>query len=142
MKEESFKQLLNDIHVYRTNLLNNSKKKRTANSDDRLYQFKRLASLNKESAGSTAIKLGAKHFTDIIDMLDKSHKNADDMDYLKELIADVHNYLDFAFACALDESTPAYIIDPGISLDDFTTFPGQIIRTNASNTKSPMEVRV
>jgi hypothetical protein len=103
MTNEKFLDIVEDLHKYRINILSDSKKKRTASSDDRLIQFKRMAALRKCTVKSAAIDLCTKQFTDLIDMADETHQCFRDIEYLKDLAADVKNYLDILVAIAMEE---------------------------------------
>jgi len=59
-----------------------------------------MAKMRKCTEPSAAVDLCTKQFTDILDMADGSHAKAGDIKYLRELIADVQNYLDITLILA------------------------------------------
>jgi hypothetical protein len=104
MTNDKFLKIVKDLHEYRLKILNDPKKKRNFGSDDRLVQFKRMSSLRKCTVKSAAVDLCTKQFTDIIDMADESHPKYFDLEYMKELAADIKNYLDIMVAIAIEEN--------------------------------------
>ena len=98
MKEQDFMEIVDRQHTFRKSLLSNPDKKRTAGTDDRLLQFRRMAAMRKCTVESAAIDLCTKQFTDLIDMADCSHPKHNDVKFLSDLIADVQNYLDILLA--------------------------------------------
>ena len=104
MTEDDFLKAVEDQHNVRLSILTSSKKRRVAGTDDRLIQFKRMAALRKCTVKSAAVDLCTKQFTDIIDMADGTHSESNNIPYLKELVADVQNYLDIVVAIAVEEN--------------------------------------
>ena len=106
MNEQTFLNYVEAQHAYRLRVLKDPKKKRSLGSTDRLLQFTRLAALRQCSEESAAIDLATKHFTDILDMAEGSHPERDNIDYWRELVADIQNYLDITLALAEDRLVP------------------------------------
>lgn len=102
MKDKIFLMIVDEQFEHRKKILSDPKKKRTAGSSDRLLQFKRMAAMRKCTIKSAAIDLCTKQFTDLLDMADETHPKFDDLDYMKELVADVQNYLDIMIAIAVE----------------------------------------
>lgn len=100
MTKEDFMKVVAAQHKRRISLLNDSKKSRTAETEDRLLQFKRMSVMNKRPLTSVPLDLCIKQFSDIIDMADGSHSHTEDISYLRELVSDVQNYLDILLALA------------------------------------------
>jgi hypothetical protein len=103
MDNSTFINLVDQQHLYRKRLLDKPEKKRMGGTEDRLIQFKRMAKMRKCTTASAAVDLCTKQFTDILDMADGSHSKSGDIKYLRELIADVQNYLDITLIIASEE---------------------------------------
>ena len=103
METASFMKLVEDNYKKRVEILTQPKKSRTKDGMDRLHQFKRMAVVKCSSAPSAAVELCIKQFTDIVDMAAGRHPSSGNVEYMKELIFDVQNYLDLTLACVLDE---------------------------------------
>ena len=103
MTNEDFISIVEQQFLRRKKILSKPEKARVAGTADRLIQFKRMAKMRKCSPMSAAVDLSTKHFTDIIDMADGSHAKSGDINYLRDLISDVQNYLDITLAIAEEE---------------------------------------
>ena len=103
MTNEEFLNFVNHQYKLRLDILDNSKKKRTAGTDDRFIQFRRMAELRCCTMKSAAADLMTKQFTDFLDMADESHAEYNDLDYFIELGADIQNYIDITLAIAIEE---------------------------------------
>jgi hypothetical protein len=102
MHEQEFIRLSGEQYKLRMEIMCDQKKKRTAGQADRLIQFKRLAALHCISDAEVCMNLVSKQFTDLIDMASGNHPKYNDLDYLKELIADVQNYMDLLLAIEVE----------------------------------------
>lgn len=102
MTQKEFMKCVELQYELRIKILNSSKKKRVADTDDRLKQFKRMATVKKCSVEEAATDLMVKHFIDFVDMSDHSHPDWNNTDYLRELGADIQNYVDITIAIAIE----------------------------------------
>ncbi len=100
MTEKDFLNYIDKQHKLRLSILSDPKKKRMAGTDDRLLNFKRMAGAMYCTEESAAANLMVKQFIDFLDMADESHPKFDDLDYFKELGADIQNYVDITLAIA------------------------------------------
>jgi hypothetical protein len=100
MNNERFFEVVEKQHIRRKKMMQRPDKARVAGSTDRLIQFKRMAAINKETPAESAVHLCVKQFTDIIDMADGTHPLTGNLKYMRELVADVQNYLDLTLANA------------------------------------------
>lgn len=102
MTQEEFMKCIELQHEYRTAIMDDTKKKRTAGSDDRFSHFKRMAAVKKCSMEEASTDLMIKHFIDFVDMSDRSHPDWKNIEYLRELGADIQNYVDITLAIAIE----------------------------------------
>ncbi len=102
MTKDEFIKCIELQHKYRIAIMNDTKKKRTAGSDDRFSHFKRMAAVKKCSVEKASTDLMIKHFIDFVDMSDRSHSDWNNIDYLRELGADIQNYVDITLAIAIE----------------------------------------
>lgn len=115
LNEETFMSIVDAHHERRKAIMRRPDKKRTAGTDDRLIQFRRLAAMRKCSLPSAAVDLCTKQITDILDMCDGTHPRTGDPEFLEELICDVQNYLDFTLTLAyervgrIEEIVPSHL---------------------------------
>jgi hypothetical protein len=103
MTQEELMKCVQLQHDLRIKILNSSKKKRVANTDDRFLSFKRMAAVKKCSVEEAATDLMVKHFIDFVDMSNHSHPDWNNTDYLRELGADIQNYVDITIAIAIEK---------------------------------------
>lgn len=102
MTQEELMKCVQLQHDFRIKILNSSKKKRVANTDDRFLSFKRMATVKKCSVEEASTDLMIKQFVDFVDMSNHSHPDWEDVNYLRELGADIQNYIDITIAIAIE----------------------------------------
>lgn len=93
-----FEKVRNELYNHRESILNDPTKARTAGSDDRLSNLKRIARATDQTTDQVVMILASKHWVDLCDMANGTHHRAGDLDYFTELICDVANYLDLLYA--------------------------------------------
>ena len=98
MNATDFRKLCYEQYQHRMSIMDDGKKARVAGRGDRLIQFKRLAAIHMVSEAEVAMTLCSKQFTDLIDMASGNHPEYNNLNYLRELISDVQNYLDLLLA--------------------------------------------
>ena len=103
MNQEKFLEIVRETHNKRLEILCDLKKKRNFASDDRLINFKELADVLDMYPAEVAITFATKQFMDILHIVREDHALADNLNYFRELINDVQNYLDLAYALKVEE---------------------------------------
>lgn len=98
MTPEEFLAFSEKSYKQRIKILGDPKKKRTAGTNDRFINFRRMGAAKMVPPEQVTTDLCMKQFLDIHDMLSGKHDKSGDFKYLKELIYDVQNYLDIALA--------------------------------------------
>ena len=99
--EEEFFEKVEAQHKFRLSLMRRPEKSRSeSGSKDRLRQFTRISAFRMCEDASVPLDLCVKQFSDILDMVTGRHPKAGDISYLRELIADVQNYLDISLVLA------------------------------------------
>jgi len=88
---------IDEVHRNRKHLLGNPSKARTKEGMDRFKTFEMMSNILDITKEEQMLHLVTKHFVDLVLMVKGEHPMSFDLDYLEELLCDLHNYLDFIF---------------------------------------------